>query len=117
MTGPELTPKERRAGLAFAARLAEIALEAPDEITKKETRKAVRAIESQYGWSQSDKRERILELIHDGAASHAELIAESGFHRDDVYRIVEDLKGEGIVLIRQLGHGSGGRPPVRIFPK
>jgi hypothetical protein len=113
----ELTPKERRRGLQFAARLAEVALEAPDDVTKRETRKAIRAIESQYGYSQLEKRARILELVIDGAASHSELIAESGFHRDDVYAIITDLEKAGCVQVTRLEYGSGGRPPVRIFPK
>jgi predicted Rossmann fold nucleotide-binding protein DprA/Smf involved in DNA uptake len=113
----ELSAKERRAGLEFAGRLAKVALEAPDDVTKREVRKAIRAIESQYGYSQAEKRTRIMDLVVEGAASHAELIAESGFHRDDVYMIIAELQRDGLIAVTQLQYGSGGRPPVRIFPK
>jgi DNA-binding MarR family transcriptional regulator len=111
----ELSAKARRRGLDFAGRVSQLALEAPDLVTKQEVYKAARAIEKKYGFTLAEKKAYLMRLIEVGAASHNELIAESGFHRDDVHSLVNELEAAGLIRIEKLT--NFGRPAVRIFLK
>jgi DNA-binding MarR family transcriptional regulator len=111
----ELSAKARRRGLDFAGRVSQLALEAPDLVTKQEVYKAARAIEKKYGFTLAEKKAYLLRLLAIGAASYAELADESGFPRQDVQNLINDLEGDGLVKIEKLT--NFGRPAVRIFLK
>jgi hypothetical protein len=112
-----LSLDDRRRALEFAGRLATLALEAPDERTKKIVYTARNQIQKLYGLGREEKKIEILRLITLGAAQISDLILESGFHRDDVYEITAELVGEKAVReMRMRQTGGNGRPSVCFFP-
>lgn len=113
----ELSHEDRRRGLSYAARVSTLAMEAPDDETKKIVYAACRAIEKRYGFSRDEKKNVILRLVFLGAASIAELIRESNFHRDDVYQLTSELVIEKKIREQVLNTTGGhGRAAVRYFP-
>jgi hypothetical protein len=112
-----LTLEERRRALEYAGRLATLALEAPDERTKKIVYTARNSIQKLYGCSREEKKSEILRLISLGAAQISDLIQESGFHRDDVYELTQELATEKMVREQRIRiTGGNGRPSVCFFP-
>jgi predicted transcriptional regulator len=116
-TTVNLSVKERRRRLDYAALVAKVASEAPDAETKRIVYTAVRIIEERFGFSREEKKKVLLRLITVGAASIAEIERESNFRRNDIHLLVAELVKEGSVTERWLnGRGDRGRPAVRYFP-
>jgi hypothetical protein len=112
-----LSLKDRRRRLEYAARVSALAMEAPDVETKKIVYTACRIIEKRFGFSRDEKKTLLLKLIEVGAASIAELINESRFHRDDVYTLVSELLAENKIREQWLNStGGNGRSSARYFP-
>jgi hypothetical protein len=113
----ELTAKQRRRGLEFADRLAELAAEAPDYETKQAAYKATNEIRKKYGFSTELKKKMILFYIEQGASKIDDLIRETSFDRDDVYSITRELETAKLVRFDKIQlTGSRGRPTILIFP-
>jgi hypothetical protein len=112
-----LTLDDRRRALEFAGRLAALAVEAPDERTKKIVYTARNHIQKLYGLGPEEKKTEVLRLIGLGAAQINDLIAESGFHRDDIYAITAELVSEKVVREMRIRNGANpGRSSVHFFP-
>jgi hypothetical protein len=117
VSSENLTLSDRRRALEYAAKLAALALEAPDERTKKIVYAARNSIQKLYGCGRDEKKVEILRLITLGAAQINDLIQESGFHRDDIYDLTKELTAEKRIreTIMKLT-GGNGRPVVCYFP-
>ena len=106
--------------LKTAAELADIAARpgTPDDV-KTEIYKTVQALRKRYGFTDDVKREEMLRLMSLGASSIRDIINETGFDRDDVYKIIEDLETEGSIVRRFIPPASGGagRPMMLFFMK
>lgn len=108
--------KARRRVLEFAERVALLASEAPNDDAKKEVFAARMRLVKRYGFSQEEKRRLILHTIGLGAATHADLIRETGFDKDDVYRIVKELESEEAVECKLISLSGSGRRSLFVFP-
>jgi len=120
VSSENLTLSDRRRALEYAARLATLALEAPDERTKKIVYAARNSIQKLYGCGPQEKRAEVLRLINLGASQISDLILESGFHRDDIYEITKELVAAKLVR-ETIGPGigasrNGGRRRICFYP-
>lgn len=113
----ELTPKQRRRGLDFAERVAELAALSPDAVTKKELYGVVKSMRRRYGYSEAEKASVIMATIRVGASSVADLIRETGIDRSDVWKVVQQLETDGSVRFQKISARDGrGRPSFLFFP-
>lgn len=114
----EPTPKQRRRGLDFAERVAMLAAEAPDAVTKKELYSCVKSMRRRYGYSETEKLSVVLGMIKVGASSLADLVRETGIDRSDVWRITTRLEQEGSIRLQKISAAGsqGGRPTFLFFP-
>jgi hypothetical protein len=114
---PKLTPKQHRIGLAYADRLAELAAGAPDDASKRDVYRAMHAIRQRYGWSDEDKKDEIVRVVHLGASHVGDIVRETRFNEQDVKRICGNLVESGRLRKSvQSITGGNGRPPTCFFP-
>jgi hypothetical protein len=118
MTKPmELTPKQRRRGLDFAALVAALASAAFDSVTKKELQRVASSIRKRFGFSEAEKVSEVLRCIKDGASSVQELIDETSFVQPDIWRITKQLEHDDLIRSEKVMIKGTGRPTWRFFPK
>lgn len=111
----QITLRLRRRMLEVAAELAEVAARSPDD-AKKEIYKTIQTLRKRYGFSNDVKRAEILRLITLGASAVGDLINETGFDRDDIYTITNELETEGLIVLRSIPPtGDRGGRPTRLF--
>jgi predicted ArsR family transcriptional regulator len=104
--------------LDFADRVGELAWTVSNQNVKRHIYAAANAIRKQYGFSRDSKRAEIIHQINLGAASIAEIVAETNLQRLDVASIVDDLVTDGLIKThRERFYGSNaGRPSLQFFP-
>lgn len=105
-----LTKELRRQALDFATELTVIAARAPDVSSRRMLYKTIRQLQRRFGYSKEQKRQVILKLIENGAATIAEFSAESGISRQDVYDIVTELVKNDLLTVQKFSASGIGRP-------
>jgi predicted Rossmann fold nucleotide-binding protein DprA/Smf involved in DNA uptake len=106
---------QRLAGFRFAEKLDLLAAEAPDVLTEKAVHQVAQRIRNRYAYTPRLRKAEIFARIRRGAASIAELVDETGFHKDEVYELTKELEAEGQVRFDRAPAIGRGRPPIRIF--
>lgn len=119
---PEIDSEKRKAGLAFADRLSEIAVEAPDLLSEKSVHDLAGTIRKRFTYSRELRKREILTQVRkrgsDVGCSVGELAGITGYNKDLVYDLSRELTSEGLIECRKIppaGRGPG-RPTERIFP-
>ena len=111
----ELTPKTRRRGLDFAEEIASLAAKAFDDRTKKELYAVVHSVRKRYGYTEAEKETEILRRIAMGASSVNDIVRETGFNSQDVWRIVKLLEEGRRIRSQMLSNTGKGRPVLLFF--
>src|SRR6476646_4208809 len=111
----EISIKQRRRGLAFADRIAELASEAFDEQTKRELFSVANSVRKRYGFSEAEKESVILGRIKVGAGTIEDLRRETGFTQPDIWRIVRSLEEGGSIKCQSFSNKGNGRPTVLLM--
>lgn len=88
------TIQDRRRGLQYADKVAEIASAAPDPFAKTQTYRMVRTLRKVYGFNDEEKRKYIRGLLKQGCSSYKDLVRESNMPRQEVERVVKTLTAE-----------------------
>lgn len=117
---PELTTEERLKGLEYANKLSLLAAEAPDLHTENATHEFAKMVQKRFTYSFELRKREILTHLKkrmDVGLSIAELIEATGYEKNTIYALAEDLEKEKrarFQRIRPAGSGPG-RPAVRLF--
>lgn len=80
----EVTANDRRRLLDFAEKIATLAAETPDEITKNELYRAANSVRRRFGWTDQEKLEEIYRAIELGAMTVTDLVRETAKTRAKV---------------------------------
>lgn len=108
----QLSKKQRRIGLNYAAELAELAAVAPEVSVKREIYKIVNQLRKRYGFSYEEKRDEILKYISLGASTVKDLENETGYDKQEIAEILSDLTRNEIVYAQKLSVTGTGRPAL-----
>ena len=108
---------ERRKEVSeFAKRLAELAQIAPDGYTRRDLYRALHFIRQRYTISKEAKKQTVLEKIAEGAATFTDLLAETGYTKNQVARSLDELLAEKKIRSTKLRRSKGaGRPVISYF--
>lgn len=69
-----------------------------------------------FGYSEQEKVELVIRRIRLGASTIKDLIRETGFNQQDVYRITKDLEARRVISVQAIRMADGaGRPLVLMF--
>jgi hypothetical protein len=117
---PELSTEIRREGLAFAEKLTLLAVEAPDVTLERAVHSLAQKIRRRYGFSAELKKAEIVRIVRlKGGASIKDIVAETGWHKDEVYSIVREMENEQPPRVEcrtvHPAGGYGGRPRIVLF--
>lgn len=110
----ELNSKDRRAALEFAERVAAMAAEAPDAVTKSDLYKVVGSMRRRFGFSEQEKLEEIFRMIELGATTMADLVRETSFPPETVHWGTKLLEQHGLIKFQRLSLTGKGRPALLI---
>lgn len=106
----DLTPKQKRAGLNFANRIARLAASAPDNVAKSALFSVVKWLRSFYGLTDAERRQLVRRSLVIGCSTYDDLVAETQIHRPTLIAIVKEMESAGDVHLRYLERGGlGGR--------
>ena len=111
-----LTKKQRLNGLSFAAKLAELAKNAPDSSAKREAYRAVNRLRKLYGYTATEKKLEVLRLITLGASTAKDLEVETSFDRNKIGVAVAELLEENKIYSHKIFVTGSGRPTACYFP-
>jgi len=115
-TVADLTPRTRRICLGFADRVAEFAIDAPNDDTRRIVYEAANRIRKAYGFSEVEKAAYVLGRVKIGASTTTDLVRETGFDQGELGRILNDLQDAGEVVLRKQSLSGNGRPAMLYFP-
>lgn len=116
MENKPVNSHRRRVALDFGDEIAKLAARAPTSEIKRDLYACVKRINRLYGFSQEQKEQEILRLVHLGASSLQELVQESGFDIKYVCNILRRLETDNKVRIVQIRREGKGRPKMFITP-
>lgn len=110
-----LTSKHKTRGQAFANRLAEVAVSAPDPIAKRHVYATVKQLRELYGFSDEEKLDLIREALDLGCSTYDDLARETRIHRPTIVEIIKRMEAAKSVTITYMVKGEkGGRPMAYI---
>lgn len=114
----EISQDERKAGLAVAVRIDDLALDAPDVFTESVLHAASHRLRRRFGYSLERKKIELLRRVKREplGVRVSDLKRELGFHIDDVLSIVKQLEGEAKVTLKKIppAGSKGGRPTLLV---
>ena len=110
----ELNSKDRRAALEFAERVAAIAAEAPDAVTKSDLYKVVGSMRRRFGFSEQEKLEEVYRAIELGAMTVTDIVRETAFPPQKVDWALKLLEDGGLIKFQRLSFTGKGRPALLI---
>jgi hypothetical protein len=114
----ELKPEERKSDpqvMSFAVRLQKLAAEAPDHYCRNEVLRAVLFLRTKHSMTREQKKERLVEVIADGARTILDMAADMNYvtqgereiFRKDVEPLLEELISENRIRKENGIHNQG----------
>lgn len=108
----EVTAKDRRRLLDFAEKIATLAAETPDELTKNELYRAANSVRRRFGWTDQEKLEEIYRAIELGAMTVTDLVRETAFPPAVVHWATRLLEDHKVIKSTKFSAGNKGRPAL-----
>lgn len=102
--------EQRRSALATADSLARIAANAPDVESKRSVYRVVNFVRQCFGFSDQEKVSAAVALIALGAGTVDDLVAETGFPRSEISKILAELEAQKLVRVHSFSDGRPGPP-------
>jgi hypothetical protein len=118
----DVDSQKRKAGLRFADRLSEIAVDAPDIHIEHSVHELAKSIRKRFTYSRELRMREILthvrKGVEHGGTAVADLELATGYHRHLIQDLADELQQSGLIEFRLIPPaGSGpGRPHKRLFP-
>jgi predicted Rossmann fold nucleotide-binding protein DprA/Smf involved in DNA uptake len=110
----EITEEQRMVELEFANLLTLFAAKAPSASTEREVVVLARSLSKRFSFSPRLKKLALLNRLLAQPMSAGELIEETGYRREDVYALLNELESESKIKLEKIPPAGpqGGRPRI-----